>query len=99
MSVIFPSQPTTDKQLLLNIVAASWYNEALEVNPEMWNVICNFNNHQLRELFDDSMRDDFRYTSFVKKSIKLCYGGGFFGPSTEAMNAFITDLRHTMQRM
>ena len=94
MSVVYPDHPIDDKKLLVGILGSFWYNYCIEYEPDAWSNIQNSSNNQLRQLFDATMQENYRFKSFVMKSIKLCYGGGFFGPSTLAINSFLTDVRN-----
>lgn len=97
MSVVFPNQPIADKTLLQNILIGFWYNDALKYDPESWNIIKSFNNHQFRMLFDNTLEVDYLFKSFLLKSIKNCYGGSFFCPSNLSINNFLTDIRNQIR--
>lgn len=97
MSVIYPQHPIDDKKMLASIVGAFWYNYSLEHDPDFWHNIKKLNNHQFRQLFDATMEEDYQFRAFVMKSIKICYGGGFFGPSNLSINSFLTDVRNEIK--
>lgn len=82
---------------MTGIVGFFWYNHCVEYEPDAWVNIQNLNNHQLRQLFDATMEEDYRFKSFVMKSIKICYGGGFFGPSNLSINNFLADVRNEIK--
>lgn len=94
-----PKQPTSDKQRLVNICASYFIGQALEEPYETGiSFLRSFNNAQLQGLVNLTIEeDDYAISNFIKKSLKLSYGGSrFIGVSSLEMNNFLTDLRNAI---
>nr|WP_106780789.1 hypothetical protein [Lysinibacillus timonensis] len=93
---VVPKEPTRNKEELIRFVAVLFAEDVLHVDGrEGLRLLQSYNNSTLRQLHDLALKEyDYIVSNFIKKSIKLCYGGSrLFGVSSIEMNNYITDLR------
>ena len=96
---IVPTHPTSDKQRLIAFCANYFIIQALAESDERGiSLLQSCNNAQLHGLVKLTIEeDDYAISNFIKKSLKLSYGGTrFFGVSSLEMNTFLTDLRNAI---
>lgn len=104
MYITVPVEPTSDKQEFSLYIASFLYNESIAaLGPGKGREnVKSFNINKIRELHNILVSGEYEYiiTRYIKKSLKLSYGGGrLFGLSTIKMNEYLTDVRDILQRM
>lgn len=99
--IVVPKEPTTNKDELVAFVANIFVEDVSSTEGyEGIKFLKSLNNAMLLQLHDGAIKEyDYLVSNFIKKSIKLCYGGSrFFGLSSVERNNYITDLRKAIQR-
>lgn len=93
-----PKEPISDKKLLVRFVSSMMTN--LSAKEGCYGLLLEFNNAQLRQYLE-ALLDEWGSLArrIITQSIRICYGGsGLLGPTSEAMNTFMTDVRHAIRQ-
>lgn len=92
--VFVPADATSDKNKLCCFVAGLMID-----NCEDLGLLKSLHNDKIQKFYEIGLKDaDHMVASFIKKSLKLSYGGSrFFGISSIERNEFIIDLRKVIQ--
>lgn len=101
--IVVPVEATSNKVELVNYVSSFLYMEATAAIGEK-EATQQFKAHNLENIRDlhgllVSGEYDYAITKYIKKSLKLSYGGSrLFGLSTFEMNEYLTDVKNALKK-